>query len=246
MPDNDRAVIVTGAARGIGRATASLLASEGWRVAAVDQDASALAALTSARPDAEQTMLPVVADVSDSAAVREMVRTAMEAFGHIDVLINNAGITADARLETMSEAQFDRVLAVNLKGVYACTQAVAPHMVRAKQGKIINAASTVGLHGNFGQTNYAAAKGGVIAMTKTWAKELGPLGITANAVAPGFIVTEMTATVPAKVLALAEARTPLRRLGQPEDVARVYAFLASPAADYINGQVIVVDGGMST
>jgi 3-oxoacyl-[acyl-carrier protein] reductase len=132
-----------------------------------------------------------------------------------------------------------------LKGVFVCTQAVVPAMRAQGQGRIVNAASTVGLHGNFGQTNYAAAKGGVIAMTKTWAKELGPAGITVNAVAPGFIETEMTATVPAKVLEAAQARTPLRRLGQPEDVAAVYAFLASPAARYITGQVLVVDGGLS-
>jgi 3-oxoacyl-[acyl-carrier protein] reductase len=237
--------VVTGAARGIGRATAHQLAAAGFRVAAWDRDDAGLAAVRAEIEAAGGTCDTFRVDVSARPEVQHAVDKVLQAWGCLNVLINNAGITADARLENMSDEQFDRVIDTNLKGVFVCTQAVVPAMRTQGHGKIINAASTVGLHGNFGQTNYAAAKGGVIAMTKTWAKELGPAGITVNAVAPGFIETEMTATVPAKVLEAAQARTPLRRLGRPEDVAAVYAFLASPAAQYITGQVLVVDGGLS-
>ncbi|MEB3328898.1 MAG: 3-oxoacyl-ACP reductase family protein [Candidatus Sericytochromatia bacterium] len=236
-------VIVTGAGRGIGAATARLLAEAGAKVAVVDRAGAeaAVEGLTATGAEA----LAVEADVSRAGDMAHMAQAVLARWGRVDVLVNNAGITADARVSRLTEEAFTRVLDVNLKGVLLATQAVLPAMRAQGRGKLINAASTVGLHGNFGQTNYAAAKGGVIAMTKTWAKELGPEGITANAVAPGFVLTEMTATVPAKVLEAARERTPLRRLGHPEDLARVYLFLASPLADFVNGQVLTVDGGMS-
>jgi 3-oxoacyl-[acyl-carrier protein] reductase len=235
--------IVTGAGRGIGAATARALAEAGARVAVVDR--AGAEAATRGLLEAELEALAIEADVSRAADMTAMAEAVLARWGRIDVLVNNAGITADARVSKLTEDAFERVLDVNLKGVFLATQAVLPAMRAQGRGKLINAASTVGLHGNFGQTNYAAAKGGVIAMTKTWAKELGPEGITANAVAPGFVLTEMTATVPPKVLEAARERTPLRRLGQPEDLARVYMVLASPLSDFVNGQVITVDGGMS-
>jgi 3-oxoacyl-[acyl-carrier protein] reductase len=236
-------VIVTGAGRGIGAETARLLTEAGARVAVVDRSGAEASADALTATGAEA--LAVEADVSRAVDMARMAEAVLARWGRIDVLVNNAGITADARVSKLTEEAFARVLDVNLKGVLLATQAVLPAMRAQGRGKLINAASTVGLHGNFGQTNYAAAKGGVIAMTKTWAKELGPEGITANAVAPGFVLTEMTATVPAKVLEAARERTPLRRLGEPLDLARVYMFLASPLADFVNGQVITVDGGMS-
>ena len=245
MRVDGKVVIVTGGGRGIGRATALLLAREGARVAVLERDAATAEAVATAIASAGGEALALPCDVARRDQVERAVAAVHARFGRIDVLINNAGITADARLANLTDEAFERVLDVNLKGVFRCTQAVVPYMQAQGKGKLIAAASTVGLHGNFGQTNYAAAKGGVIAMTKTWAKELGPHGITANAVAPGFIATEMTATVPEKVLAIARGRTPLGRLGTPEDVAGAYLFLASDLADYVTGQVLVVDGGMT-
>jgi 3-oxoacyl-[acyl-carrier protein] reductase len=165
--------------------------------------------------------------------------------GRIDVLVNNAGITQDARLQNMSLEQFDRVIDVNLRGVFHCAQAVAKHMVAQGSGVILNASSVVGIYGNFGQTNYAASKFGVIGFTKTWSRELGPKGVRVNAVAPGFIATPILNTIPEKVIAEMAQRVPLRRLGKPEEIANVYAFLASDEASYINGEVIEVSGGMT-
>lgn len=162
----------------------------------------------------------------------------------LDILVNNAGITRDARMQKMSEEQFDAVIAVNLKGVWLCAKAAVPSMVARGGGSIINAASIVGLYGNFGQTNYVAAKSGVIGMTKTWARELGPSGIRVNAIAPGFISTDMIATVPEKVVESMRERTPLRRLGRAEDIANAYLFLASDEASFITGVVLSVDGGL--
>ena len=245
MDVRGQVIIVTGAGRGIGRATALLLAKEGGQLAVVDREPALAEAVATEIAQAGGEAIAVPTDVARRAQVEHMAQRVHDHFGRIDVLINNAGITADAQLHKLTDEDFDRVIDVNLKGVFLCTQAVAPFMVAAGRGKIVSATSTVGLHGNFGQTNYAAAKGGVIAMTKTWAKELGPKGITANAVAPGFVATEMTATVPAKVLEIAKARTPIGRLGTPEDLAGVYLFLASRASDFVTGQVIVADGGMA-
>jgi 3-oxoacyl-[acyl-carrier protein] reductase len=174
-----------------------------------------------------------------------MVAAVLAQHGRIDVLVNNAGITKDARLVKMTLEQFDAVIDVNLRGVFHCAQAVAPSMVERGRGVILNASSVVGLYGNYGQTNYAAAKFGVIGFTKTWSRELGPKGVRVNAVAPGFVETPILATVPEKVLQQMKEQVPLGRLAQPAEIASVYAFLASDDASYINGTVIEVSGGMS-
>jgi 3-oxoacyl-[acyl-carrier protein] reductase len=174
-----------------------------------------------------------------------MVADIVAKYGKIDVLVNNAGITSDAQLVKMGVDQFDKVISVNLKGVFLCTRAVAPHMISAGYGKIINAASVVGLYGNFGQTNYAATKAGLIGMTKTWAKELGKKNICVNAVAPGFILTDMVKKMPEEVLAIMCAKTPMKRLGTTEEVANVYLFLASDESSYVNGATISVDGAIT-
>ncbi|RMG37053.1 MAG: SDR family oxidoreductase, partial [Methanobacteriota archaeon] len=177
--------------------------------------------------------------------VQSAAETVVKEFGKIDILINNAGITRDARLLKMSPEDWQKVIDVNLTGVFNTTRTIAPFMVENGYGRIINASSVVGLYGNFGQTNYVATKAGVIGMTKVWARELGPKGITVNAIAPGFIATEMIETVPEKVIQLLLEKTPLRRLGQPEDVANAYLFLASEEASFINGAVLSVDGGLT-
>jgi 3-oxoacyl-[acyl-carrier protein] reductase len=236
--------IVTGGAQGIGFATARKFLDEGAAVAvcdvrkeAVDQ---AVAALSDRGP-----VCGYVVDVTRRDQVDAMVAGVKEKFGRIDVLVNNAGITLDARLQKMTEDQFDKVVAVNLKGTYNCAQAVADTMVAQGSGVILNASSVVGIYGNFGQTNYAATKFGVIGFVKTWARELGPKGVRCNAVAPGFVATTILSTIPLKVLEQMTERVPLRRLGTPEDIANAYAFLASDEAAYINGAVIEVAGGLT-
>ena len=184
-------------------------------------------------------------DVTDRAQVDAMVAAVLARHGRIDVLVNNAGITQDARLVKMTLQQFDPVIDVNLRGVFHCAQAVADAMIEQGRGVILNASSVVGIYGNFGQTNYAAAKFGVIGFTKTWSRELGPKGIRVNAVAPGFVETPILRTVPDKVLHHMKEQVPLGRLAQPEEIANVYAFLASDEASYINGAVIEVSGGMT-
>jgi 3-oxoacyl-[acyl-carrier protein] reductase len=184
-------------------------------------------------------------DVTKRDEVDALVAAVLAAHGRIDVLVNNAGITKDARLVKMTLEQFDAVIDVNLRGVFHLSQAVAPHMVERGAGVILNASSVVGLYGNYGQTNYAASKFGVIGFTKTWSRELGPKGVRVNAVAPGFVDTPILATVPDKVLAQMRSQVPLGRLARPEEIANVYAFLASDEASYINGTVIEVSGGMS-
>ncbi len=239
-----KVAIVTGAAQGIGFATARKFLDEGAKVVACDirreSIDSAVADLTSrGQVDA------VVVDVTKRGQIDAMIEAAVRRHGRIDVLVNNAGITIDARLQKMSEDQFDRVIDVNLKGTYNCAQAVLDTMLKQGSGVILNASSVVGIYGNFGQTNYAASKFGVIGFVKTWARELGPKGIRCNAVAPGFVATHILDTIPEKVLEQLTERIPLRRLGTPEDVANVYAFLASDEASYINGAVIEVSGGLT-
>lgn len=240
----DKVAIITGGANGIGKATAQRFLCEGARVIicdlfqeALDEAVSLLAAFGD--------IAAYAVDVTDEKKVCEMIKDIAEKYGKIDILVNNAGITSDAQLLKMSSEQFDKVINVNLKGVFLCTKAVAPHMISNGSGRIINAASVVGLYGNFGQTNYAATKAGLIGMTKTWAKELGRKNICVNAVAPGFILTDMVKKMPEEVLSMMRAKTPMQRLGTTEEVANVYLFLASDEASYVNGTTISVDGAIT-
>ena len=219
----DKVVIVTGGARGIGRATVERFRAEG--AVAISWD------------------LPDV-DVTRRESIESAAGDAIAKHGRIDVLVNNAGILRDAQLVKMDEAAFDAVIDVNLRGVFLTTRVVVPHMIAAKRGVILNASSVVGLYGNFGQTNYAATKAGIITFTKTWSRELGKHGIRVNAVAPGFIATEMVRQMPAKILDSMVAHTPLGKMGEPDDIANAYVWLASDAAKYITGAVLSVDGGV--
>jgi 3-oxoacyl-[acyl-carrier protein] reductase len=237
--------LITGAAQGIGLATALKFATEGATVIICDVKQAAVDEAVKRCEALGATAVGFVMDVTQRDMVDAVVARVVERFGRIDVLVNNAGITQDARLQKMTLEQFDRVIDVNLRGVFHCAQAVADTMVAQSSGVILNASSVVGIYGNFGQTNYAASKFGVIGFTKTWSRELGPKGVRVNAVAPGFISTPILATIPEKVIQEMEHRVPLRRLGKPEEIANVYAFLASDEASYINGAVIEVSGGMT-
>jgi 3-oxoacyl-[acyl-carrier protein] reductase len=240
-----KVAIVTGAGQGIGEATALKFASEGASVVACDLNEEAVNRTVAACNKIGADAIGFSLDVVNRPAVDEMVDQALKRFQRIDALVNNAGITQDARLEKMSSEQFDAVIDVNLKGVFNVAQAVVGTMIAQGGGVILNASSVVGVYGNFGQTNYAAAKFGVIGFTKTWCRELGPKGIRVNAVAPGFIETSMLASVPDTVLTKMCEQVPLRRLGSPEEIANIYAFLASDEASYINGAVIEASGGLT-
>ena len=240
-----KTALVTGASRGIGRAIALRLAAEGASVAINYAGNTAKAEETKAAIEAAGGKAVLFqADVSDSAQVEQMVAAVTEAFGTIDILVNNAGITRDGLLMRMKEEDFDAVLDTNLKGIFHVTKAVSKLMMKKRAGRIVNMASVVGIMGNAGQTNYAAAKAGVIGFTKSAAREFAARGITVNAVAPGFIATDMTAAMPEKAKEATLAAIPLRRMGEPEDVANAVAFLVSDQASYITGQVVKVDGGM--
>ncbi|MBQ0960148.1 3-oxoacyl-[acyl-carrier-protein] reductase [Ideonella sp. 4Y11] len=241
----DKVSIITGAAQGIGLATALKFAREGATVIVCDMKAAAVdEAVAECRRLGAQAAGFVV-NVTDRAQVDAMVAAVKAQFGRIDVLVNNAGITQDARLQKMTLAQFDAVIDVNLRGVFHCAQAVVDTMVDQRAGVILNASSVVGIYGNFGQTNYAASKFGVIGFTKTWSRELGPKGVRVNAVAPGFIETPILASMPDKVLDHMREQVPLKRLGHADEIANAYAFLASDEASYVNGAVLEVSGGMT-
>ncbi|WP_022834590.1 3-oxoacyl-ACP reductase FabG [Salisaeta longa] len=243
-PLTDRVALITGGSQGIGRATAALFAQRGARVIIADVNEAAGAAAVQAIEDNGGTAQFVPTDVTDRAATEALAEAAQAAYGALDILVNNAGITRDATLAKMDGDAFDAVVDVNLKGVFNTTKAALPYLQGSAHGRILNAASVVGLYGNFGQTNYVASKSGVIGMTKTWARELGRDGITVNAVAPGFIETPMVETVPDKVMDRLVKQTPLGRLGRADDIARAYAFLASDDAAFITGAVLSVDGGL--
>lgn len=248
MRMKDKVVLITGGAAGIGRATAQRFAEEGAQIVICDLNEGAGQQTAS---ELGATFYKV--NVTSQGDVRQWVAAVIDRYGHIDVLVNNAGIVRDGQLVKfkegelvgqMAEADFDLVIGVNLKGVFNCTQAVTPQMVKQGSGVILNASSVVGLDGNFGQTNYVATKAGVIGMTKVWARELGKYGIRVNAVAPGFTATEILSAMPEKIIAGMTARTPLGRMGQPVDIANAYLFLASDEASFITGETLRVDGGL--
>jgi 3-oxoacyl-[acyl-carrier protein] reductase len=234
-----RVALITGAARGIGAATARSFAAAGARLALLDRDDLGLEQVA-----ADTGGLPCPGDVTDAAAVACVVDDVVARWGRLDILVNNAGILRDAALSAVTDADWSATLDVNLRGAMVCARAAVPHMSAAGFGRIVSATSVVARTGNYGQTAYTASKAGIVGMTRTWARELGPKGITANAVAPGFIDTEMVRAVPAKVLAAVVARTPAGRMGRPEEVASVYLFLASDLASFVNGAVVGVDGGL--
>jgi 3-oxoacyl-[acyl-carrier protein] reductase len=244
----DKVTLITGGAAGIGKATAERFHEEGAKVVICDLD----------QVNGEKVAMDVEGDfykvdVADRQAVQGWIDEVLVKHGRIDILVNNAGILRDSQLakvkhgelvSQMSEEDFDLVIAVNLKGVFNCTQSVAPSMIKQKQGVILNATSVVGLDGNFGQTNYVATKAGVIGMTNVWSRELGRFNIRVNAVAPGFISTEIIRSMPEKIIEAMKSRTPLGRMGQPADVANAYLFLASDEASFVSGAILRVDGGI--
>lgn len=239
-----KVAIITGGGSGLGEAACKLFAEQGAKVVVADYNFENAIRVHTDINKLGYDSIPVKVDVADRTQVDGMVTDVLHTFGKIDILINNAGITMDKTLAKMTQEQWDRVIAVNQTGVFNCTQAVVPHMITQKFGRIISTSSIVGRFGNVGQTNYSATKAAVIAMTQTWAKELGRKGITANAVAPGFIATPMTKAMPPEVLKKMEGMVPLQRLGEPEDIANTFLFLASDMGKYVNGATIDVNGGL--
>ena len=245
-----KVALITGGAAGIGKATAERFLEEGAKVIICDVDQSSGEKMVE---ELGGKLIFYAVDVTDRSAVQNWVEEVVNEFGRIDVLVNNAGILRDNQLvkvkdgellKQMPEEDFDAVLAVNLKGVFNCTQAVAPFMIKQNAGVILNATSVVGLDGNFGQTNYVATKAGVVGMTKVWARELSRFNVRVNAVAPGFILTEMVKQMPEKILDGMVSRTPIGRMGEPRDVANAYLFLASDEASFVSGTTLRVDGGI--
>ena len=238
-----KVALITGGANGIGKVTAERFLVEGAKVIISDiNEEQGNQTVDELQQYGEISFIQ--ADVSNSQQVNSMVQSIIKKHKKIDILINNAGITIDGMLTKMDESSWEKVLSVNLSGVFICTKAVIPFMLEQESGVILNASSIVGIHGNIGQTNYAATKAGVIGLTKSWAKEFGAKGIRVNAVAPGFIATDMTATIPPKLLEAMAHKTPLRKLGQPEDIAAAYLYLASDDASFVTGTILNVDGGL--
>ncbi|GAB1441290.1 beta-ketoacyl-ACP reductase [Ignavibacteriales bacterium] len=236
-----KVAVITGGARGIGKAAALRFSEEGAKVVIWDVNEE-LGNQLVAELGENSTFVKV--DVTDLDSTTAAAGKTVEKFGTIDILINNAGITRDASLAKMTAEQWKSVLDVNLTGVFNCTKAVMNYMIEKGYGKIINTSSVVGLYGNFGQSNYVATKSGIIGLTKVWARELGRKGICVNAVAPGFIATEMVGTIPEKVINMLVEKTPMGKLGSPVDIANAYLFLASSESDFVNGTVLSVDGGL--
>lgn len=241
----DKVAIITGSARGIGQATALKFAAEGAKVVVCDLDLKAVDEVVAQIVAAGGKATGFRVNVTDKTSIAQMVQGVMDKYGRIDVLVNNAGIVDDALFRKMTDEQFERVIDINLKGTYNCARAVVDVMLAQNSGVILNASSVVGIYGNFGQSNYAASKFGVIGLVKTWARELGRKGIRANAVCPGFVETTILKSIPEKVMQGMVDRVPLGRLAKPEEIANTYAFLASDEASYINGAVIEVSGGMT-
>ena len=240
----NRVAIITGGAQGIGMATTLKFLDEGATVAVWDIDEEKGQLFCDDLKSKGYNVQFFKVNVANFENVKENVEKVITSFGKIDILINNAGITRDSTLKKMTPEKWQQVIDVNLTGVFNCTQLVSLKMLEKGYGKIINASSVVGLYGNFGQTNYVATKAGVIGMTKVWARELGGKGINVNAIAPGFIATEMVKAMPENVIKMMEDKTPLKRLGKPEDIANAYVFLASEEASFINGTTLSVDGGI--
>lgn len=240
----DKVCIITGAGNGIGEITALKFASEGAKVVVCDVNENGVNKVVDKINVNKGEAIGFKVDVTSKENIQSMVEDVTKKYGRIDVLVNNAGIIIDSQLQKMTEEQFDKVVDVNLKGTYLCTKAVVDIMIEQNQGAILNTSSIVGIYGNFGQTNYAATKFGVIGFTKTWAKELGRKGIRTNAVCPGFVRTTILDSMPEKVVKSMEDKVPMKRLGKPEEIANVFAFLASDEASYVNGAVIEVSGGV--
>ncbi|TXD85251.1 glucose 1-dehydrogenase [Subsaximicrobium wynnwilliamsii] len=240
----DKIAIITGGSQGIGKAISELFAKEGATVIIMDVLPKGEEVANEISESGGKAEFHKVS-VTDKISVEKLFEQVNSKYGKIDILINNAGITRDRTLEKMSEAEFDAVIEVNLKGVFICTQAVAPYMKANNYGRIVSAASNVGLRGNFGQTNYAATKAGVIAMSKTWTMELGKYGITANAIAPGFTMTDMVDKIPEAQLEAIKGSIPLKTVAQPIDIAYGYLYLASDEARFVSGICLTIDGGTS-
>jgi 3-oxoacyl-[acyl-carrier protein] reductase len=239
----DKVAIITGSARGIGEATAVKFAAEGAKVVVCDLEIAGVEQVVGRIVAEGGKAIGFAVNVTKKPTIAAMVQGVMDRYGRIDVLVNNAGIVDDAMFRKMTDEQFERVIDINLKGTYNCARAIVDIMIAQNSGVILNASSVVGIYGNFGQSNYAASKFGVIGLAKTWARELGRKGIRANAVCPGFVETTILKSIPDKVMQAMIDRVPLGRLAKPEEIANTYAFLASDEASYINGAVIEVSGG---
>lgn len=241
----NKVAVITGGANGLGKATALLFSEHGATVVIVDVNQEAGDKVVSEITENGSVALFIKTDISKSVEVNKMMESAVAKYGGIDILINNAGILADAQLVKMTEEEWDRVININLKGIFLCGQAAAKAMIeKDKGGVILNTSSVVGIYGNFGQSNYVASKAGVIGMTKTWARELGKSNIRVNAVAPGFIKTEILKDMPEKIINYMQEKVYLKRIGEPDDIANAFLYLASDMGKYVNSTVLAVDGGV--